>query len=83
MKLDLRQLISPKEASEIRKVSVQAIHHLMQRGRFTIVEVSGKKFLLRREVENFKPDSGGRPKVQTREKRTRKKRPTSKRPTRD
>jgi hypothetical protein len=81
MKVDLRQLVAPKEAAEIRKVSVQAIHHLMQRGRFTIVEVSGKKFLLRQEVDNFKPDIGGRPKVQTGKKRTRKKRPTSKRPT--
>ena len=50
MGVDLRQLVSPKEAAEIRKVSVQAIHHLMKRGRFTIVKVSGKKFLLKKEV---------------------------------
>ena len=61
MKVDLINLVSPKEAAEIRNVTVQAIHHLMQRGRFTIVEVSGKKFLLRQEVKNFKPDVGGRP----------------------
>lgn len=62
MKVDLL-LVSLKEAAGIRKVSVQAIHHLVQRGRFTIVEVSGKKFLLRQEVENFTPDIGGRPKT--------------------
>ena len=65
MKVDLRQLVSQKEAAEIRKVSVQAIHHLMKRGRFTIVVVSGKKFLLRKEVETFEPDVGGRPKTKT------------------
>jgi hypothetical protein len=61
VKIDLLNLVSPKEAAQIRNVSVQAIHYLMQRGRFTIVEVSGKKFLLRQEVKTFKPDVGGRP----------------------
>ena len=70
MKVDLLKLVSPKEAAQIRNVSVQAIHHLIQRGRFTIVEVSGKKFLLRQEVENFKPDVGGRP--ATKKSKTRK-----------
>lgn len=84
MKVDLLQLVSLKEAAGIRKVSVQAIHHLVQRGRFTIVEVSGKKFLLRQEVENFKPDIGGRPKTKAGEKTTKKttqKRRTSKQAT--
>lgn len=70
MKVDLLNLVSPKEAAQIRNVSVQAIHYLMQRDRFTIVEVSGKKFLLRPEVENFKPDVGGRP--ATKKSKTRK-----------
>lgn len=65
MKVDPRELVSQKVAAEIRKVSVQAIHHLMKRGRFTIVEISGKKFLMRKEVETFQPDVGGRPKTKT------------------
>lgn len=76
MNVDLRNLVSPKEAAEIRNVSVQAIHYLMQRGRFTIVEVSGKKFLLRQEVKNFKPDVGGRPST----KKSKAKKRTSKKP---
>lgn len=84
MKVDLLQLVSPKEAAHIREVSVQAIHHLVNRGRFTIVEVSGKKFLLREEVENFKPDTGGRPKTKAGKesvKKTTRRRRTLKRPT--
>lgn len=65
MKVDLRELVSQKEAAEIRKVSVQAIHHLLKRGRFTIIEISGKKFLLRKEIEAFQPDVGGRPRKKT------------------
>jgi len=65
MKVDLDQLVSPKKAAEMRDVTSQAIHHLMKRGRFTIVEISGKKFLLRKEVETFEPDVGGRPRTKT------------------
>lgn len=86
VKVDVLQLVSPKEAAQIRKVSVQAIHHLVKRSRFTIVEVSGKKFLLRQEVENFKPDTGGRPKTKSGKKSVKKatkKLRTSKRPTRN
>ena len=61
MKIDLSDLVSQREAAEMRGVSVQAIHFLVKRGRFTIVEVSGKTFLLKEEVEAYKPDVGGRP----------------------
>jgi hypothetical protein len=61
MKIDLSDLVSQREAAEMRGVSVQAIHFLVKRGRFTIVEVSGKTFLLRKEVEAYKPSAGGRP----------------------
>ena len=61
MKIDLSELVSQREAAEMRGVTVQAIHFLVQRGRFTTVEVSGKKFLLRKEVEAYMPDVGGRP----------------------
>ena len=61
MKIDLSELVSQREAAEIRGVTVQAIHFLMKRGRFTTVEVGGKTFLLRKEVEAFEPNPGGRP----------------------
>ena len=61
MKIDLTELVSQREAAEIRGVTVQAIHFLMKRGRFTTVEVGGKTFLLRKEVEAFEPSPGGRP----------------------
>ena len=61
MKIDLSEVVSIKEASEIRGVSTQAIHDLIKRGKLTIVKVSGRKFLLRKEVEAFEPKLGGRP----------------------
>lgn len=61
MKIDLSELVSQREAAEMRGVTVQAIHFLVKRGRFTTVEVSGKTFLLRKEVEEYIPDVGGRP----------------------
>lgn len=70
MKIDLSDLVSQREAAEIRGVTVQAIHFLVKRGRFTIVEVSGKTFLLRKEVEAYKPNVGGRPRKNLSEKKT-------------
>ena len=61
MKIDLSEVVSIKEASEIRGVSTQAIHDLIKRGKLTIVKVSGRKFLLRKEVEAFVPRRTGRP----------------------
>ena len=45
----------------MRGVSIQAIHRLIKRGRFTTVEISGRKYLLRKEVEAFEPLPVGRP----------------------
>jgi hypothetical protein len=61
MKIDPNELVSVKEAAKMRGVSTQAIHRLMKRGRFTIIEVRERNFLLRKEVEAFVPDVGGRP----------------------
>ena len=61
MKIDPSELISTKQAAEIRGVTIQAIQHLIKRGRFTIIEVGERKFLLRKEIESFVPDVGGRP----------------------
>jgi hypothetical protein len=61
MKIDLGELVSQQEAAEMRGVSIQAIHSLVKRGRFTIIEVGRRKFLLRKEVEAFEPLPVGRP----------------------
>ena len=61
MKININELVSQREAAEMRGVTVQAIHFLVKRGRFTTVEVSGKTFLLRKEVAAFEPSVGGRP----------------------
>jgi len=61
MKIDLSELVSQPEAAKMRGVSIQAINKLMQRGRLTVIEVSGKRFLLRKDVEAFVPKITGRP----------------------
>jgi excisionase family DNA binding protein len=61
MKFDLSELVSQQQAAEMRGVSTQAISELMKRGRLTVVEVGGKRLLLRKEVEAFEPKAAGRP----------------------
>jgi hypothetical protein len=61
MKVDASELVSQREAAEMRGVSIQAIHRLIKRGRFTTVEISGRQYLLRKEVEAFEPLPVGRP----------------------
>lgn len=61
MKNNLENLISISEAARIREVSHSAIQDLIKRGKLTVVEIGGRKFLNRDEVENFTPESIGRP----------------------
>lgn len=61
MTVKLQDLISQKEAAEIRGVSIQAIDYLIKAGRLKGVTVGGKTFVLRREVEEFEPKRTGRP----------------------
>ena len=61
MKIDPSELVSIREAAKMRGVSAAAIQQLMQRGRLTVIEISGKKFLLRKEIEGFEPLPVGRP----------------------
>lgn len=61
VKEELGNLISQKEAAEMRGVSLAAISDLIKRGKLTAVEVGGRKFLRRREVVNYEPSKGGRP----------------------
>lgn len=61
MKVDPNDLITQTEAAEIRGVAVQSISDLIRRGRLKTVTIGKRKFLLRSEVEKFKPGTGGRP----------------------
>ena len=61
MKTDASELVSQREAAQMRGVSIQAIHELIKRGRFNTVEISGRQYLLRKEVEAFVPRRTGRP----------------------
>jgi excisionase family DNA binding protein len=54
-------LITPAEAARIRGVTRSAITDLMKRGRLNVVEVGGRSFVQRTEVEKFTPDITGRP----------------------
>jgi len=64
VKIDTDDLISIKTSAELRNVSIATMSELVKRGRFTITEIDGVKFLKRAEVlkfENIK-SKGGRPK---------------------
>jgi excisionase family DNA binding protein len=53
--------VTPAEAARIRGVSRQAISRLIKRGRFRTLEIGGRFFLRRDDVERYKPSSPGRP----------------------
>ena len=61
MKIKLDDLITQKEAAEIRGVTSQSINDLVKRGKLTTVSIGKRKFLLRSEVKKYKPEVGGRP----------------------
>jgi hypothetical protein len=60
-KEELLDLISIKQAAQLRGVTIEAISDLIRRGRLHTIEIAGKRFLRRSEVTNFKPQKGGRP----------------------
>ena len=65
----LDELITQKQAAEIRGVTPQSIHLLVKRGRLKTVQIGGRQFLLRSDVEKFEPDPGGRPKKKVAKRR--------------
>lgn len=62
MKVDLDDLITQKEAAEIRGVTPQSINELVKRGKLKTVSLGKRKFLSRKQVKAYKPSVGGRPK---------------------
>jgi hypothetical protein len=57
----LDDMISQADAARIRGVTPQAIGHLIRVGKLRTVKVAGRVLVFRSEIENFKPDPGGRP----------------------
>lgn len=60
---DLSELITPTQAARIRGVTRAAITSLIKRQRLHAIEIAGRSFLRRSEVENFAPEKPG-PKAQ-------------------
>lgn len=60
---DLSELITPTQAAHLRGVTRAAITSLIKRRRLHTIEIAGRLFLRRSEVENFAPDKPG-PKAQ-------------------
>ncbi len=58
---DLTEWVSQAEAARIRGVSRQAITVLVRKGRLKTLEIGGRTFVRRKEVEEFTPEPGGRP----------------------
>ncbi len=63
---DLEDLITQAEAARLRGVTREAIYGLVARRKLETVEIGGQKFVRRSEVENYIPESGGRPAAKTR-----------------
>lgn len=61
MKFNPKELVSQATAARMRGVSKQAIEGLIKRGRLTTVVIDNHTFLLKKEIEDYKPSVGGRP----------------------
>jgi len=60
-KIDTAELLSVAQAAQARGVTRQAINHLIRQGKLPAVEIAGKRFVRRGDLERFEPDRGGRP----------------------
>jgi excisionase family DNA binding protein len=55
----IEDLITVTEAAELRGISRQAIHALIQRGRLRSVEMFGRVLVYRSEIESFEKETPG------------------------
>lgn len=68
---NLADWITQAEAARIRGCSQQAIFNLVARGKLEKLEIGGRTFVRRSQVENYVGELGGRPKKKTVGKRKR------------
>lgn len=69
MKVETDDLVAQATAARMRGVSKQAIAKLIKRGKLRSVVIDGHPFLYKKEVENFTPAIGGRPRKSETSKR--------------
>ena len=65
---NIDDLVSLPEAADLRKCSHQAISELVKKDRFVVREISGHKYLSKREVLAYEPANTGRPRKQKEKK---------------
>jgi excisionase family DNA binding protein len=61
VKVDPEDLLTVTQAAENRGVTRQAINHLIREGKLSVVEIAGRRFVKRSDLDTFTPDKGGRP----------------------
>jgi plasmid maintenance system antidote protein VapI len=61
VKIDPDELLTVAQAAQLRGVTRQAINHLIRQTKLSTVDIAGRRFVKRGEVEAFIPDRGGRP----------------------
>jgi hypothetical protein len=69
VKFNPKELVSQATAARMRGVSKQAIANLIRRGKLEAVIIDNHVFLLKKDVEKFKPDAPG-PKPKTRRRKS-------------
>jgi hypothetical protein len=74
--LEDSDLITQKDAAELRGVSVASINDLVRRGRLRSIERFGRRLVYRSEVAAFEPSRGGWTKGRPRKTQDSKKPPT-------
>lgn len=58
---DADEWISQAQAARLRGVSRQAIALLVKKRRLSVLKIGGRLLVLRKDVEEFKPEPPGRP----------------------
>jgi hypothetical protein len=61
MKIDADDLLTVAQAAERRGTTRQAINYLVRQGKLSVVDIAGRRFLRRQDLDAFTPDTGGRP----------------------
>ncbi len=77
-KIDPADLLTMTQAAERRGTTRQAVSYLVRQGKLEAVDVAGRQFVRRADVDSFTPDTGGRPPKVKAEDATATKRTTTK-----